>query len=150
MARRTLTIAELRQRLEASEKKLKKLVARREKLAKQLAAVDARIAAIGGKARAAARGRAKAPKAVKKRPGRKPKAAAAKAPRKRATGRALAEYIADILKPATGGMRVKHVMAAVTKAGYVSKAKDFYGIVAAALRDDARFKKVSRGVYTMG
>jgi len=146
MARRTLTIAELRQRLEASEKKLKRLVAQREKLAKQLAALDAQIAAVGGKAR----GRAKAPKAAKKRPGRKPKAAAAKAPRRRATGRALVEYITDILKPATGGMRVKDVMAAVKKAGYVTKAKDFYGIVAAALRDDARFKKVSRGVYKIG
>jgi hypothetical protein len=44
-------------------------------------------------------------------------------------------------------MRVKNVMAAVKKAGYKSLSKDFYGIVAATLRDDKRFVKISRGVY---
>ena len=59
------------------------------------------------------------------------------------------EFIVDVLKKAGQGMRVKDVMAAVTEAGYVSSSKDFYGIVAAALRDDKRFRKLSRGVYTL-
>jgi hypothetical protein len=149
MARGTMSIVELRQKLEASEKKLKQLLGQRGSLAKQLAALDARIAALGGKAPANGRRKKKAPRAARKRPAAKAEAPIAKAPRKRATGRALAEYITDVLKPAADGMRVKHVMAAVAKAGYATKAKDFYGIVAATLRDDSRFKKISRGVYTI-
>ena len=54
-----------------------------------------------------------------------------------------------MLKGSPKGMRVKEVMNAATKAGYVSRSKDFYGIVATALREGPQFKKISRGVYAL-
>ncbi|HUS92077.1 MAG TPA: hypothetical protein VM695_09515 [Phycisphaerae bacterium] len=149
MPRRTkeLSIKELRRELAAREKQVNGLLARRGKLAASLADVDARIAALGGGTPAARRGR---PKAAGK--GR-PKAAATgngrKRARRRATGKPLADYVVDVLTKAGKPLRVKDAMAAVTKAGYQSASKDFYGIVAAALRDDSRIKKISRGVYTL-
>ena len=46
-------------------------------------------------------------------------------------------------------MRTKALVEAVQKAGYVSKSKDMYPMVAAALRDTARFRRVERGVYAV-
>jgi len=46
-------------------------------------------------------------------------------------------------------MRVKEVVPAVKKAGYKTRSKDFYGIVATALREDKRFKRLGRGVYAV-
>ena len=46
-------------------------------------------------------------------------------------------------------MMAKDVTAAVLKAGYPTKSKDFYGIVAATLREDPSFTKVRRGVYRL-
>ena len=46
-------------------------------------------------------------------------------------------------------MRAKEIVPAVRKAGYETFSKDFYGIVATALRDKKTFKRVSRGVYTL-
>jgi hypothetical protein len=142
-----LSIQELRRQLAARKAQLTKALAERKKLAARLAALDRDIAALGGKA-PSRRGR-KGPKAKPKaRAGKKKgKAAAKKTVRKRATGRPLVEYIVDVLANAKDGMRIKNVMAAVKKAGYKSLSKDFYGIVAATLRDDKRFAKVSRGVY---
>lgn len=144
MARRSVTIQELRRTLAQKEKQLGRLLARREKLAADLGAVDAEIAAMGGGASAPAR-----PKRRKKKAAAKPKAPRRKAARRATKGKPLVEYIAKVLKKAEGGMRIKDIMPAVTKAGYVTKSKDFYGIVAAAVRDDARFKKLSRGVYAL-
>jgi chromosome segregation ATPase len=140
-----LSIQELRRQLAARKAQLTKAQAARKKLAARLAALDKDIAALGGKA-PSGRGR-KGPKAKARAGKRKGKAAAKKTTRKRATGRPLVEYIVDVLAKAKDGMRIKNVMAAVKKAGYKSLSKDFYGIVAATLRDDKRFAKVSRGVY---
>ena len=60
----------------------------------------------------------------------------------------LIEYIKDVLAKAKDGMRVKDAMAAVQKAGYKTHSRDFYGLVATALRDGP-FLKVSRGVYRL-
>ena len=60
----------------------------------------------------------------------------------------MVDCIKGVLAKAAGGMRVKDIMAAVQAAGYESGAKDFYGIVAAAVRGKG-FDKVSRGVYVM-
>jgi len=49
---------------------------------------------------------------------------------------------------AEDGMRVKDIMAAVRKAGYKTNSKDFYGVVATAVREGG-FQKLSRGVYTL-
>jgi len=146
---KTYTIAELRQQLAAKEKQLAKLMARRKQLAADLEAVDANIAALGGAPAKAPRKRRKAVKAVRKikKIKKAPKRKAAREPTRR--GRPLTAYVADVLKKAGKAMRVKDVMAAVSKAGYVTKSKDFYGIVATALRDETKFKKISRGVYTL-
>lgn len=69
--------------------------------------------------------------------------------RSRATGKPLVEYVRAVLGKAPQGMRAKDVTSAVRKAGYRSFSKDFYGIVATTLRDK-RFKKLRRGVYTLG
>ena len=136
---KVLSIKELRRELAARERQLDQLLARREKLLARLEAVDAEISAIG----------ADVPSTRAKRKTTPKKAPPGKRARKRAGGRPLVEFIVDVLKKARQGIRVKDVMAAVAEAGYVSSSKDFYGIVAAALRDDKRFKKLSRGVYTL-
>ena len=76
----------------------------------------------------------------------KPAKGAAKAAR--ATGKSLVECIRDVLAKAAGGMRVKDIMTAVQAAGYESGAKDFYNLVAAAVRGDG-FEKLGRGVYRL-
>ena len=45
-------------------------------------------------------------------------------------------------------MRVREIVAAVQEAGYKSAAKDFYGIVATAVRGEG-FEKLGRGVYRL-
>jgi len=147
MPPRTKTIAELKRELAAKERQLDKLQADRKKLQRQLDVIDRQIVAMGGEAPAAParRGRRKAARKTTK-AARKAGKAARRG--RRTTGKPLAEYIQKVL---AGGepMRAKHITAAVKKAGYKSGAKDFYGIVAATLRDEKLFKRVSRGVYTL-
>jgi transposase InsO family protein len=134
-----MTIAELQRQLAARERQVKRLLAERGKVAKQLADVDRQIEALGGKAPAA-----------KKRPGRKPSKGAAKrrARRMPKNVKPLVEYVKDVLAGAKAGLRVKDVEAAVKKAGYKTFSKEFYGQVAVALREGP-FQKVSRGVYKL-
>jgi len=141
---RARTIQELRKELQAKERAVAKLSAQRNKLVAELAKVDRDIAKLGGatesgKVRKRAgrpAGRKKAAKKVSKR-------------RKGRKGKPLVDYIHRVLAKKSGGMRVKEVAAAVKKAGYKTRSKDFYGIVAAALRDDKRFKRLGRGVYAL-
>ena len=143
MPPRKRTIQQLRTELQSKQRQLAALRAKRGKLAAQLAAVDRQIAGLAGEGtrrrRKAGRkpGRPKAAKAVKK----------ARRAGKRATGKPLAEFLQAVLKAAKGPMRIKDAMRAVTKAGYRSGSKDFYGIVATAIRDKAKFEKVGRGLY---
>ena len=154
MAPRIKGINELRRELAAKEKELAELLARRKKLAKRLAAVDKTIAALGGEVPAAKPRRGRPPgkgKAVRKKV-RGPRRVVKKVKRahKRATGQPLAEYIKKVLGESPKGMRAKDVVRAVKKNGYKTFSKDFYGIVAAALRDTKGVKRVSRGVYQLG
>ena len=159
-------IGELRQELAAKEKQLGKLVAQRKKLASTLESIDRVIALLGGEIPPTRRRRGRPPgrpKLAKKRVkrGRKPKkvkkarkAKKAKKAKKvkrgrRATGKPLAEYLKKVLGAAKAPMRAKEIVPAVRKAGYKTFSKDFYGIVATALRDKKTFKRVSRGVYTL-
>ena len=128
---KTVSIAKLRKQLAAQESQLVKLKKTRVKAAKQLAALDQKIAAIGGKAAPKKKTASKAKKARKMPKNTKP----------------LVDFVADVLA-GSKGMRVKEVAAAVKKAGYKTNSKDFYGIVATTLRDP-KFPKVSRGVYTV-
>ena len=142
------SILQIEQELKAMQTQLGKLQAQRGKIAASLGKIDKEIAALAGGTAAAKRpGPKKAPAPAKKAPpaAKKPSAApAAKAGP--GGGASLIEFIRKVLAPAAEGMRVKEVMAAVTQAGYDSKAKDFYGIVAATLRAPD-FEKLSRGVY---
>ena len=138
---KTMTIAELKKALAAKERQLTELVAKRQNLAGRLAAVDGEIKALGGGAPKAGKRRGKIAKAPKATPARRPR----KLPR---NPRPLPEYIKDVLSGSKDGMRVKDVMPAVKKAGYKTFSKDFYGVVATALREGP-FVKVSRGVYRL-
>jgi uncharacterized coiled-coil protein SlyX len=132
---RTRTIQELRAELAAREKQVAKLQAQRQRLARQLDQLGREMAAMSG-------GQRRAPAKV----GRK---AAAQRRRKLPRNvKPLVEYIRDALAGAEGGMRVKDVMVAVRKAGYKTFSKEFYGQVAAAVREGP-FAKVSRGVYRL-
>lgn len=157
-------IGELRQELAAKEKQLGKLVAQRKKLASTLESIDRVIALLGGDVPPTRRRRGRPPgrpKVAKKRVkrgrkplkrGRKPKSIkkAKKAKRgRRATGKPLADYLKKVLGAAKEPMRAKEIVPAVRKAGYKTFSKDFYGIVATALRDKKTFKRVSRGIYTL-
>jgi hypothetical protein len=157
-------IGELRQELAAKEKQLGKLMAQRKKLASTLESIDRVIALLGGEIPPTRRrpGRPPGrPKVAKKRAkrgrkplkrGRKPKRIkkAKKVKRgRRATGKPLADYLKQVLSKAEGPMRAKDIVPAVRKTEYKTFSKDFYGIVATALRDKKTFKRVSRGVYTL-
>ena len=132
--RKKMTIAELRRTLAARERQVARLLARRGKLAKRLAAVDRDIEALGGKV----------PKATRPK-GRVAKRGARRLPR---NVKPLPEYIKDVLAKSKAGMRVKDVEAAVKAAGYKTSSKHFYGSVAVVLREGP-FVKVSRGVYKL-
>ena len=138
---KSLNINELRRQLAAKERQLAKVLNRRKDLAARLKAVDEDIIALGGKIPVAKRrkrrkaARAKAKGAARRKPGRR--------------GKPLAEYILGALKGAEDGLRVKEIVPAVRKAGYKTRSKDFYGIVASTVRDDGRFKKLRRGVYAL-
>ena len=147
---KTLSIEELRQQLGD------RLVAERDALLAQAAAIDGQIAALSGVVPAAPvvrRGRPgrKPGRPPGRKPGRPPKTPAGGNGRRRsrAGGRPLVDYIVDALKGLRGGMRVKDIMTACAKAGYRSASKDFYNIVAATVRDETRFRKLSRGIYTL-
>ncbi len=143
MAKKTKTIQQLQQELEAKTQQLDALQSERDKLAAQLDAVDKQIAALTGKA--GKRGR----KATRKKSaGRKP-ATKTRRPRRGKGAKPLVEYVKQVLAKSDDGMRVKDIMEAVKKAGYKSSSKDFYGIVAAAVRDEDNFEKVKRGVYKL-
>ena len=130
---KTKTIAELRAELAVKEEQLAKLQAKRDKLVKQLDDIDQQIAALGGDGR-------QGPK----------KATARPTPRRKLPKnvKPLIEYVRDALTNVTEGMRVKDIMTAVQKASYKTHSKDFYGIVATAVREGG-FKKVGRGVYEL-
>lgn len=133
------TLADLKKEVQAKEMALKKLQARRGKVLVRLAAIDKKIAIITGEG--GRRGKAAAVKVAAAPKGKRGRR------RGRATGKPLAEYIQAVLAKSAEGMRAKDIAEAVRTEGYKTFSKDFYGIVATALRDQKKFKKLSRGVY---
>ena len=125
------SIEELRMELIKRQKQLPRLEQQRAKLLKKLAEIDKRIAALNAST------------------GKTTNSASAKIPAARAVNpRPLTSYIVDALNDAKEGMRITDIAEAVSKAGYVSNSKDFYSVVAMALRND-KFVKTSRGVYSL-
>jgi len=132
----TMSIQELRRCLAVQEREVARLEQKRAKLLKELAQIDKAIVAAGGSLDKTSATRTRSSRAAA--PGRK-----------RSDGKPLIEYLLAVLKGFPKGRRVKEVMNAATKAGYVSRSKDFYGIVATALREGPQFKKISRGIYAL-
>lgn len=141
------TVQELRRELKAKMRSLAKLRAQRRKLVTRAAALDRKIGAIAG---APAPKRKKRKKALRKRKKKVIRKRGKKAPKRGRgpRGKSLVASIADVLAAKKDGMRTKEVAAAVQKAGYKTKSKDFYGIVSATLRTP-KFKRIKRGVYTL-
>ena len=158
MAPRTKTIEELKRELGAKERLVARLQAKRAKVAAQLKKIDSQIATTSGAAETKPR-RRRRKRVAKAKPARRRKAAKAKrrapkkapkrARRRRATGAPLAGYLRKALAGKEQGVRVRDLASAVVKAGYKTYSKDFYGIVATALRDGKEFKKLGRGVYAL-
>ena len=127
--RSDMSISDLQAEIKRRQKQLPKLRAQRKKLAQQIDSLDRKIAALAGTPKRGAR-RA-APKTARRK------------------GKALPDYIRDVLAKSAKPMRVKEIEAAVRKAGYQTQSKDFYGTVATAVREGKDFQKVSRGVYKL-
>ena len=146
---RSKTIAELRRQLAAQEGRLGKLQARRQGLSRQLERVDREIASLGGDVGAAKPRAARkvAKKAVTR--GRKKVAKEAERAVGRAVAKPLSMFLAEALGKAREGQRAKDLAAAVLKAGYVTKDKNFKQTVASLLGTDKRFTRVSRGIYKL-
>jgi len=147
------SIRELRTELEAKEKQLAGLRSKRDSLTRQLAALDRQIGSLSGGAR---RGRPK--KARKGKPGRKPAKVKKTAKRAKAVkrgkpggqrGKSLVASIRGVLAKAPNGLRVREIAKAVKAAGYVTRSKDFYAIVAKTVLQEDAFQRVSRGVYKL-
>jgi len=134
---KTQSIADLRRKLSAKQRQMAKLRARRAKVAKQLADLDRKIAALAGEA--APTRKPKRKKAAKRPKGRK--RAARSTP-------SLADVLAEVLK-GKGNVKVAQAAKLATEAGYKSKSAQFGNIVSQALGADRRFRKVSRGVYVL-
>lgn len=145
MPRITKSIEQLRKELAAKQRLLSRLQGQRGKASARLARIDRQITDLSGGA-------------PRRGPGRPRKVVADQAPvrdgrrvPRRSTGKPLIGYVLNVLKKAKGPMRVKDVTAAILKEGYETHSKDFYGIVAATLRDNrAKFAHVGRGKYKLG
>ena len=148
MAPRIKSIQELRRELASKEKELDKLFAQRANLAGKLKAIDEKIQAMGGEPPKRSRGRAR-PRKLKKPTGGLRRGRKAGRQARRATGKPLVEYLRKALGKASKGMRPVDIARSVREAGYKTYSKDFYGIVAAALRDKKNFKRMKRGVYAL-
>lgn len=145
------TIAQLKRQLTAQVKLVTQLSAQRAKIAAKLEKLDRKIAALAGQAAkpaktASRKAGKKASKKAGKKVARKTKAKVAGARKLPKNAKPLLDCIKDVLAKSTNGMRVKEIVGAVRKAGYKTFSKDFYGIVAATVRDKS-FEKITRGVY---
>ena len=119
--------AALRRELERRERSVDALLARRKRIASEMAAIESEIEALGGGAGSPPRGRRGAPR-------RRPRNA-----------QTLAQALAAALKGKT--MSVKEAAQAVRDAGYKTTSRSFYVQVITALAKGG-FKKVARGRYT--
>lgn len=125
----SISSARLEAEIRLRERVLAPLLRRRAKVAAKLAALDRRLAALGGRAGPARRAGAAGPR------GRRAKNA-----------KTLAETLVSVLRGKT--LSVSEAAAAVKRAGYRTNSRHFRTQVNIALFKDRRFKRVSRGKYT--
>ena len=120
-----LSFEELQAELKRREKAVRQLERKRTRLVEQLAEVDKEIAAAGG-------GRTRQHAGGRRRPRNE---------------KNLADAMADTLKGKT--LSVTELAEAVQQEGYRTTSPNFRTIVNQALLKDDRFKRVSRGKYTV-
>jgi hypothetical protein len=136
--KKTKTIEELRRELEQKESRLDELKAKRDELDREIAELEGRPAPA----------RRKSKKKAGRKAGKKARSAGGRRGRGKG-GKPLLDYIKEVLAGKPEGMRVKEIEEAVTQAGYRSKSKDFYGIIATTVRDPKHFERLDRGVYRL-
>jgi hypothetical protein len=133
VARKVVSIAYLRQLLGEREKELAGLEARRKKLRAELKQVEARIAGLTGRPKAAGRGRA----AVK---GRGQPARGKKS---------LRQAVGEVLGVTRKALGLKQIAEALPNVGYVSQAKNLTTMVGQVLAAGHEFRRVARGKYRL-
>jgi hypothetical protein len=121
-----LTIHDLQREISSRQRSVATLERRRERLVKQLAEVDAEIAARGGLAGWSRGGKTGRTRAKNEAP--------------------LLDALKEVLKGKTMG--VSEVAEAVQKAGYKTTSPNFRTIVNQTLLKKKHFKRVGRGQYT--
>ncbi len=147
-----VSTVDLRKELDRRQSQVGAMMARRTKLAAELAALDAELDAFGETASVAAPaargpGRPRGRTAKRGRPGRKPRKANRGAVTRAENSMTLTESLQKVLRNKTMG--VTEVSVAVQKAGYKTNAENFRTIVNQTLIKNPRiFKKISRGQYT--
>lgn len=145
---KSATTTQLLAEIARREKGATKIQAQRDKLAKEIAKLDAELAMFGAVSTEAPRhGRPPGSKNKAKGTGRGPGRPASTGKRRRATNDVT---LPDALAAAiTAGTTVSplEAAAAVKKAGYKSFGKTFNQQVASALAKDKGFKKLGRGSY---
>lgn len=136
MALKSVSTAELRRELTRREKGARKLSVRRDKLARQLAALESELADLGLSAGRPGR-----------RPGRPAKARRGGGRRRARNGVSLPDAIAKVVKVGAT-VSPAEVASRVRKSGYKSTSAHFGMMVSNALSKDSRFKRLSRGQYS--
>jgi hypothetical protein len=128
-----LTIAQLEQMLNTRRSEIGKLEKLRNKMARKLAAIDARIAALGGSIR-----------------GGNGAGRRAGGPGSRVRNeKSLNDTIAGILQKSGKPMGVGDIASACKDCGYRSNSANFRGIVNQTLIKDKRFVSAGRGLYQL-
>jgi len=133
VARKVVSIADLRRLITEREKELTGLEARRRKLGAELKQVEARIASLTGRAKAAGRGRA----AVK---GRGQPAQGKKS---------LKQAVAEVLGGTRRALGPKQIAEALPAVGYVSQSKNLTTMVGQVLSAGHEFRRVAPGKYRL-
>jgi len=123
-----MTIAQLEQLLAKQKNRLKELQKRRDRLASQIAKVDAQIASLNGTPTAA-------PK--KARPVRKRQ------------GKSLRQHVVDVLKASSQPMTAKDITDAVVKAGYRSSSKNLLTLVRLTCYKSDEIQRKGRGEFAV-
>lgn len=145
-----VSTVDLRKELNRRQSQVGALMARRTKLAAELASLDAELSAFGEIPAAPAKrgpGRPPGRSAKRGRPGRKPRKANRGAKTRSENAMTLTASLQKVLKNKTMG--VTEVSVAVQKAGYKTNAENFRTIVNQTLiKNPKMFKKISRGQYT--
>lgn len=133
MALKSLSTTVLRRELDRRMRGAKTLAARRDKLARRLAALESELAGLGGAVPYTGKRRGRPP-------GRKSHRKLPKNKQSLGDALAAAVRVGSVVSPAEAAKRVK-------ASGYKSTAKSFGILVAVRLAGDKRFKRKGRGQY---